>query len=307
MVISGRLGCRDVDFLDNPLERDMVDKTAETGEIGSKGTHMKTMVWAVIAAAAAAGLLSGCSNPRVTDVHLTDSELARIQQGVLMPDAREVDYVEQLAAARGGYKQALLDLIAYYESTGNATKLQWARTELKTFEQMVRYSYLMPGEWLPENLSASESIPEADQLYDQAMGLYRQSGGLILVVNEALLRQALQLFNQLITEYPTSDKIDDAAYRAARIYEHLKNYELAAVLYQRTFQWNPDSRYPARFRAAYVLDRRLKMRADALALYKLAVEKESMYQNNTQYALERIQQLSTPTPMPAKDVTIQGD
>ncbi len=164
-----------------------------------------------------------------------------------------------------------------------------------------------PGEWLPENLSASESIEEADRLYAEAMSVYRQSGSLLLITNEALLRQSLHMFNQLIMDYPTSDKIDDAAYRAARIYEHLKNYELAAVLYQRTFQWNPDTRYPARFRAAYVLDRRLRMRADALVLYKLAVEKESMYQNNTEYAIARIEQLSTPTPGPAPDVEIQGD
>jgi len=270
---------------------------------------MKRIVPAA-AAVITAGLIcltGGCNNPRVTDAHLTDTELAQVQEGVLMPEAREADYVEQLAAAREGYKQALLNLIAYYESVGNATKLQWARTELKTFEQMVHYSYLMPGEWLPENLSAAESIEEADHLYEQAMDLYRQAGGLLMVTNDALLRQSLQLFNQLIREYPTSDKIDDAAYRAARIYEHLKNYELAAVLYQRTFQWNPETRYPARFRAAYVLDRRLRMRADALPLYKLAVEKESMYQNNTEYALARIQQLSTPNPRPAPDVQIQGD
>ncbi len=268
---------------------------------------MKTMVSAALAAVVTVGFLSGCSNPRVTDVHLTDSDLARIQQGVLMPNAREVDYVEQLAAAREGYKKSLLDLIAYYESTGNATKLRWARTELRTFDQAVRYNYLMPGEWLPVNLSASESIPEADKLYEQGMSLYRQSGGLIIVANEAILRQALQLFNQVITNYPTSDKIDDAAYRAARIYEYLKNYELAAVLYQRTFQWNPETRYPARFRAAYVLDRRLRMRADALALYRLAVEKESMYVNNTEYAVERIKELSTPNPRSAPDFRIQGD
>lgn len=261
--------------------------------------------WAVIVLPIV--LLIGCQNPRVTDVHLTDSDIARVQQGVLLPDAREVDYVEQLAAAREGYKQALLDLIAYYESMGHATKLQWARTELRTFEQMVQYSYLMPGEWLPETLSASDSMAEADRKYAEAMSLYRQSGGLVLVTNEARLRQSLQMFNQIISEYPTSDKIDDAAYRAARIYEHFRNYELAAVLYQRTFHWNPTTRYPARFRAAYVLDRRLRLRADALALYKLAVEKEPMYQTNTEYARERIAQLSTPTPEPASDVRIEGD
>lgn len=251
--------------------------------------------------------LIGCENPRVTDVHLTDSELAIVQQGVLMPDATQADYVENLAAAREGYKQALLDLIAYYESTGDATKLQWARTELKTFDEMVQYRYIMPGEWLPENLTAMDSIPEADQLYDEAMSLYRQSGGLIIVTNEGKLRQALQVFNQIIRDYPSSDKIDDAAYRAARIYEHFKDYELAAVFYQRTFQWNPQTRYPARFRAAYILDRRLKMRADALAFYKLSLEKEAMYQNNAEYAQRRIAQLSTPTPEPAPEVNIEGD
>ncbi len=251
--------------------------------------------------------LIGCQHPRVTDAHLTDSELTRLQQGVLMPDGRQADYVESLAAAREGYKQALLDLIAYYESTGNATKLQWARTELKTFDQMVQYRYLMPGEWLPENLAAIDSIEEADQLYAEAMSLYRQSGGLILVTNEARLRESLQVFNQIIGDYPSSDKIDDAAYRAGRIYEHFRNYELAAVFYQRAFQWNPQTRYPARFRAAYVLDRRLMLRADALVLYKLAVEQESMYQNNTDYARMRIAQLSTPTPEPAPDLSIEGD
>ena len=157
----------------------------------------------------------GCRNPRVTDVHLTDSELAIVEQGVLMPNASEADYVENLAAAREGYKQALLDVIMYYESTGNATKLQWARTELRTFDEMVQYRYLMPGEWLPMNLTAMDSIPDADQLYDEAMSLYRQSGGLILVTNEGKLRQSLQVFNQIIRDYPSSDKIDDAAYRAA--------------------------------------------------------------------------------------------
>ena len=254
-------------------------------------------------------LMFGCQNPRVSDAHLTDSEIAVVKKGVLMPDAKEADYVEQLAANREAYKQALLDLIAYYESTGNATKLQWARTELKTFDEMVQYRYLMPGEWLPENLSAIDSIEEADQLYAKAMDLFRQSGGLIIVTNDAKLRQSLQMFNQIIRDYPSSDKIDDAAYRAARIYEHFKDYSLAAVFYQRTFQWNPQTRYPARFRAAYVLDHRLKMRADALAFYKLSVEKESMYQNNTEYAKMRIAQLSKPSPEDEEgpEVNIEGD
>jgi len=117
---------------------------------------------------------------------------------------------------------------------------------------------------------------------------------MIVVVSEAKLRQALGLYNDLIQQYPTSDKIDDAAYRAAQIYEHLTNYELAAIYYQRTFQWNEATPYPARFNAARIMDLKLRMRAEALTLYRLAVEKESRYVENTEQANLRIQALSVP-------------
>ena len=112
------------------------------------------------------------------------------------------------------------------------------------------------------------SIEDADILYNEGVRLYRQAGGFLIITNEAKLRQSLGVFNQVIQQYPSSDKIDDAAYRAALIYEHLKNYELAAVYYQRTFQWNETTPYPARFRAAKVMDQKLRMRREALVLYQ---------------------------------------
>ena len=208
----------------------------------------------------------------------------------------EADYVEHLAATREAYREALVGLADYYASVGNATKLQWANTELKTFDQMVHYRYLQPAEWVPENLTAMNSIEDADLLYDKAISLYRQAGGFLIITNEAKLRQSLGLFNQLIQQYPTSDKIDDAAYRAGLIYEHLKDYQLAAIYFQRAFQWNEATPYPARFRAAKIMDQKLRMRKEALALYKLAVEKESRYAENTEYAKMRIKALSTPSP-----------
>lgn len=243
--------------------------------------------------------LIGCENPKVRDAHLLESQnAAAVEPGeiFLAPDAGEVDYVENLAASRDAYRKALIGLLDYYRSVGNATKLQWAQTELKTFDQMVRYQYLQPAEWVPENLTASESIEDADLLYREAKSLYNESGGMIVVASKAKLQQALGLFNQLILEYPTSDKIDDAAYKAGRIYDYLKNYELAAVYYQRAFQWNEATTYPARYRAARVMDHKLRMRSEALALYRLVVEKESRYQDNTEYAKERIAELSKPTP-----------
>ena len=243
--------------------------------------------------------MAGCQNPRTRDAHLLEPQnvdIVSAGQVYLIPDATQVDYVENLAATRDAYRQALNGLVDYYRSVGNATKLQWAQTELKTFDQMVHYQYLSPAEWAPVQRRATDSIEEADSLYRKATELYNESGGMIIVASRAKLQEALNLFNELIQTYPSSDKIDDAAWRAAKIYEYLKNYELAAVYFQRTFQWNEMTPYPARFRAAKVMDEKLRMRKEALAMYQLAVENESRYVDNTEYANERIAELSKPMP-----------
>lgn len=244
-------------------------------------------------------LLIGCEPPKVRDAHLLEPQEIAVStlDGIyLAPDASEVDYVENLAASRDAYRGALIGLLDHYRTIGNVTKQQWAQTELKTFDQMLRYQYLQPAEWVPENLTATDSIEEADILFDEAEGLYHESGGMIIVTNKAKMREALGLFNELIQRYPSSDKIDDAAYMAARIYEYLKNYELAAIYYQRTFQWNEVTTRPARYRAARVMDMKLRMRREALALYQLAIEKESRYSDNVEIATERVAILSRPAP-----------
>lgn len=242
--------------------------------------------------------LTGCENPRTTDAHLLAGTAAIEAQGEIYfaPDAGEADLAEKLAAQRAAYRAVLVELQDYYRSVGNATKGQWAATELKTFDQMVHYRYIQPAEWVPENLTAMNSIEAADQLYADAMKLYRDAGGTLIITNRPKLRQSLGLFNQVIQQYPGSDKIDDAAYRAGRIYEYFGDYQLAAVYYQRTFQWNEVTPYPARYRTARVMDAKLRMHKEALAMYQLAVEKESRYVENTEYAQQRIKSLSTPTP-----------
>ena len=113
----------------------------------------------LVAAVMAGILLTGCNNPRKSDAHLlvTEADIQAAQsEGFLVPDAAEADYVENAAAARETYRQALVVLADYYSSVGNATKLQWANTELKTFDQMVHYRYLQPAEWVPDNLVGHE-------------------------------------------------------------------------------------------------------------------------------------------------------
>jgi tetratricopeptide (TPR) repeat protein len=219
-----------------------------------------------------------------------------VEQGFAVPDPTEVDLVEQMAANRNAYRAALSKLIEYYRTTGNATKLNWAQRELTT---MLQYRYLMAGETAYANMKALDRIPAADELFEEAMTL---SGGLMIAIQENKLRTALNKFNELITNYPSSDKIDDAAYRAGRIYEHFKDYEIAATYYQRAFQWDDYTPYPARFRAAYVMDQHLHMRNEALTIYRMAHELESRYRTNTEFAEKRIRELTRPkTKMQVKE------
>lgn len=248
----------------------------------------------LIAVVTAMLFAAGCQDIRRQHAHLLvePAPIEAAQQGFLMPGAREADYVERVAAARQAYREALESLIAYYKSVGNYTKGPWAQNELRTFNQMVHYTYLAPAETAPANLQARDVIDEAEQLYAKAMELFREGGGGLLIVDEAKLRESLKYFNQLIAEYLTSTRIDDAAYRAGQIYEYLKNYELAAVYYQRAFQWDPNTPYPARYRAATILDQKLKMRPEALALYQLAIEHESRYTDYVENAKRRIAELT---------------
>jgi len=210
-------------------------------------------------------------------------------EGFVMPPAAEVDLVEQMAAHRSAYRAELAKLVDYYTTSGDATKLRWSQRELAS---LVQYRYLMPAELVKAGLTAADSIETADALFEEAMQIYKEAKKLIVIADEDKLRAALRKFDELITGYPSSDKIDDAAYRAGQIYEHFKDYEIAAVYYQRAIQWDENTPYPARFKAAYVMDRFLHMRKEALALYQLACEKESRYVGNAEFAKKRILQIT---------------
>ena len=237
--------------------------------------------------------VSGCTDSQLRNdsrfkASPEDAEL--VTTGFMMPDAAEVDLVEKMALERSEYRASLRDLIEYYRRNGAAGKLAWAQRE---YGALVLYRYLMPGEASGSGLMATDSIEEADVLFAEAEKYFFEAGGPLVVIDEAKLRVALSKYNELIEKYPTSDKVDNSAYRAGRIYEHFKDYEIAAIHYQRVYQWNEFTQYPARFRAAYVMDRRLHMRKEALAAYQLAIEKESRYEENVKYAKKRILKMNT--------------
>ncbi len=250
-------------------------------------------------------VVAGCEEPikDAPQYHLDPTLAAQATgEGFAVPEAAEVDLVETLAVSRTQYRANLETLQKYYTTKGNAVKRQWAEKELKMLGEMPQYRYLAPPESIMSKLRATDSIEEADALYNEAMKAYR-SRFLFIFIDNSKYRLALNRFNQLMSLYPTSDKADDATYRAGLIYEHFQDYDIAATCYQRAFQWNEFTPYPARYRAAYLLDYKLHMRSEAVTLYQLALEKESMTTEEREKVRERIVELTrgaTAAPAPAQ-------
>ena len=205
-----------------------------------------------------------------------------------VPNPGEVDLVENMAAYRANYKESLKRLVNYYNQSGDTIKGSWAKRELQSLRSMPKYKYIMTAVIADADLKATDLINEADQLYREGMELYKEATKFVVIADEDKLRLALNKFNEVIGLYPTSDKIDDAAYMAGKIYRRFGDYVIASIYFQRTFQWNPATKTDARSKAAYILDKMLNKKDQALELYRLAYKYETNYPNNREFAKQRI-------------------
>lgn len=211
---------------------------------------------------------------------------------VSLVDTGEADIIEQMALNRQAYRQGLELLVKYYTRTGNNMKLQWAKRELGGLESVTQYDYLIVVDFAGPNLKANTSIPEADALYEEALQIEKSAGPLPFLKDEKVLRLALNKYNQLIEKHSNSDKIDDAAFRAAGIYEYFHDYSIAVSYYKRVYQWDKYTIHPAKYKAAYVLDRRLHYREEALQLYQEVLKDEVIPQHYKDFAESRIRTLT---------------
>jgi len=242
-------------------------------------------------------MLNACIGCQTTDTgrgQLVPQELKTKTSQVepQIADAAETDLIEELVLHRRAYLQTLNRLLQYYQQTGNDVKLTWAKKEMQALTTMPQYNYIIQANLAGPDLQASTSIPEADQLYKEARSLEQDARTVPIFKDKDKLRLALHKYNQLIKKHPYSDKIDDAAYRAARIYEGFKDNSIALLYYKRTFQWDADTPYPARYRAAYLLDQKFARRQQALQLYRDSLDTEDLDEEFRQYAEKRVKQLT---------------
>ena len=250
--------------------------------------------WAIIFIIALV-TIAGCNKSNTGKSQLI-AEDVKIKEAAYLSsnvvDATEMDLVEEMAKNRKEYRQGLNALIDYYFKTGNNMKMNWAKTELQQFDEKAQYDYISEASMAGPELKATDSIEEADNLYNQALKVDKKASNLLILKDSDDLNLALKKYNQLIKNYPTSDKIDDAAYKSARIYEHFKDYEIALIYYQRTYQWDPETSYPAKYRAAWILDYHLRRRDQALILYQQAAKDKNISSVYRDYADTRAKELT---------------
>jgi TolA-binding protein len=188
--------------------------------------------------------------------------------------ASDIEKVERLIAARREYQQSLEGLRTYYISTGDMERARWAEDELLQFHRITKESFRIDMELPPPNLQSNYNIPEANEIYKQAMTFKDKGWGTDYVDNQ---RRAEKLLQQLLTDHPQSDKISDAAYQLGDIYESKANkqYDRAAHYFERCFQWNPKTQFDARLRAARLYERNVGERNHAIDIYREIVNRET--------------------------------
>lgn len=238
-------------------------------------------------------LTAGCqpSGQGAVQIQIQISDPLVIAEGADLQRNTEVQLVEQMARYRNSYRQYLKLLEEFYDKQGNQLKSDWARKEREHLQIAPQREYLVIAEIAGPDLRAQNLVAPADTLYQEGMKLLVQGRG-AWSIDKRKLYLAIDKFNELITNYPDSDKIDDAAFQIAEIYRHyLKDYTRAMLYYQRVWQWDPQTPLPARFAVARIYDEYLHNRIKAVEYYEKAINLEADYPQNVVYATNRIEKL----------------
>jgi TolA-binding protein len=201
----------------------------------------------------------------------------------------DLPLVRSLIECRSKYQETLEQLRLYYISAGDLEKARWAEDELRQYHRMSKQSYRLDLDVPPPTLEAKKNIPEANELYKLAMAYKDKGWGNDYIDNQ---RRAEILLQQLLTNYPESDKIGDTAYQLGDVYESraYKQYRRAAYYYERSFQWNPTTQLDARMKAARIYDHQLVDRTRARELY-MEVKTHDTDPKRLQEAEKRIKDL----------------
>lgn len=213
--------------------------------------------------------------------------------GSALPGGKnDLDLVQKLNNNRKDYQTSLEQLRQLYLQAGDVERARWAEDELRQWHRIPKFAFRLDLDVPPPTLKGEANVPEANQLLIRAM-TYKDKGwaGNDVVDNQ---RRAEILLQELLSKYPTSNKISDAAYMLGDVYEKppYKMYRRSATYFERCFQWNPNTTYDARLRAARLYDKQSLDRPRAMELYR-EVTTHTTDSKQIQEAQRRLGELGT--------------
>src|ERR1700730_8067485 len=179
----------------------------------------------------------------------------------------DLELVEKLLMSRRDYQKSLENLRLLYLKSGDLERAKWAEEELRQYHRIPKQAFRLDLDVPPPNLIGNTNITEANKLFTAAMTYKDKGWGTDYLDNQ---RRCEILFQKLLTEYPQSNKIDEAAYQLGDIYESkaYRQNRRAAAYFERCFQWNPKTHSDARMRAARIYDKQLADRVRAIEIYR---------------------------------------
>ncbi len=178
---------------------------------------------------------------------------------------KEEQLIHAVTVSRKNYRKSLEEIREYYQNTGNQLRLQKARRELDALDKVPQPLYTDEGLESVRTGVTLRDIEEANILFKDAM-MYKKS------IKKENRVTAIKRLEKLIQDYPDSDKVGDAAFEIAEIYESgfFGDYESAARYYIKSYQLNPHIEQPALLKAAKIYERKLSDVNKAKAIYKQA-------------------------------------
>jgi hypothetical protein len=187
---------------------------------------------------------------------------------------RDAELVERLIASRKEYQVSLEALRTHYISSGDLERAKWAEDELISYHRVGKNAFLLELDVPPPSLKGTVNIPEANELYRRAITYKDKGWGTDFVDNQ---RRAEILFQMILGNHATSNKISDTAYQLGDLYEgkNYKQFRRAAAYYERSFQWNPLTQNDGRIKAARLYDKMSIDRNRAIELYKEVIQHDT--------------------------------
>lgn len=206
----------------------------------------------------------------------------------------EASLVEAVVGTRRQWTADLAKVRDLYTAKGLTHQAKTVQIVIDRLDPVDLPVYLLSAELPPPTLKPTDVIPQADQMYKEANGLFWQGKGLIpgVATSYTKERRALILFKDLVQKYPTSNKIALSAYYIADIYKEYFNKDvLALAWYQRAWEWDPAVPEPARFQAAAVCER-LRDFPRAVECYRASIQHDPSRPANAAFARKRIKDLT---------------